>query len=218
MVSSSSFSGFRMPRQYALALMVASYAAGLAGLLLPQTQQLFQLMTPFHLLLTAILLFGFHPDWNKPFVLFCLLAFAVGYGIEVAGVHTGAIFGQYWYGDAFGPKLFEVPLLIGLNWLVLVYVTGVICEPLPWPIVLKATVAALLMVGLDVLIEPISGAYDFWYWEGNNIPLQNFFAWFITAFGLLLLFYRLPFVRRNSLALPLFILQLIFFVSLLLFT
>ena len=205
-------------KRFALGLMAASYAAGIIGLLLPQTQYLFQLLTPFHLLLTAGLLFWFHPHWNIKFVLFCLLAFAVGYGVEVAGVHTGVIFGQYWYGGAFGPKLLEVPLLIGLNWLVLVYVTGVICEPLKWPLPLKAAAAAVLMVGLDAFIEPISATYDFWYWANNEIPLQNFVAWFCTAWLLLLLFYLLPLQRRNFLALPLYIMQLIFFVSLLLFT
>ena len=154
MAPSSSISGFRFPKRYALGLMTASYLAGIIGLLLPQTQQLFQLLTPFHLLLTAVLLFGFHKTWNASFILFCLITFLIGYGVEVAGVHTGLIFGEYWYGDAFGFKQLEVPLLIGLNWLVLVYVTGVICEPLRWPVSFKAAAAALLMVGLDAVIEP----------------------------------------------------------------
>ena len=203
---------------YALALLAASYLAGIVGLLLPQTQQLFQQLTPFHLLLSAGLLLGYHPRWNRSFVLFCLLAFGVGWGIEVVGVHTGAVFGQYWYGKTFGIKLLEVPLLIGLNWLVLVYITGVICEPLKWPVFLKAALAAALMVGLDAMMEPLSATYDFWYWDNNEIPLQNFIAWFCTAYLLLLLFYKLPLARQNPLALPLYILQLIFFVSLLLFT
>lgn len=211
---------FRLqPRQrYALALMAASYAAGIAGLLIPQTRAFFQLLTPFHLLLTAGLLFAWHPHWHKRFIVFCTIAFAVGYGVEVLGVHTGAIFGQYWYGGAFGLKLLEVPLLIGLNWLVLVYVTGVICAPLRWHKALKAALAALMMVGLDGLIEPVAASYDFWYWADNTIPLQNFIAWYITAYLLLLLFYNMRLARPNPLAWPLYILQAIFFVSLLLFT
>lgn len=205
-------------QRYALALMTASYVAGIAGLLIPQTKDLFQLLTPFHLLLTAGLLFAWHPQWNTRFIIFCAIGFAVGYGVEVLGVHTGVVFGRYWYGEAFGAKLMDVPLLIGLNWLVLVYVAGVICEPLRWPRVIKSALAALMMVGLDLLIEPISAAYDFWYWADNKIPLQNFIAWYITAYLLLFLFYTMPLLRRNPLALPLYILQFIFFVSLLLFT
>ncbi|EMR01775.1 carotenoid biosynthesis protein [Cesiribacter andamanensis] len=142
----------------------------------------------------------------------------MGYGVEVLGVHTGAIFGEYWYGGAFGPKVLEVPLLIGLNWLVLVYCCGTICQRLALPTPLKAALAAALMVGLDFFIEPISARYDFWYWQENIIPAQNFIAWFITAFLLLVLFYVLPIRRGNFLALPLYIMQLLFFASLLLFT
>ncbi|AHM61672.1 hypothetical protein D770_17100 [Flammeovirgaceae bacterium 311] len=205
-------------RRYAPVLLAASYLTGLVGLLIPQSRELFQLLTPFHLLLTAAILFWFHREWNAPFMLFCGLAFAVGYGVEVAGVHTGKIFGEYRYGDAFGVKLFEVPLLMGLNWLVLVYIAGVICEPLRWPAWAKAALAAAMLIVLDMLMEPITSTYDFWYWADGEIPLQNFIAWFVTAYLLLLLFYLLPLQRHNPMALPLYIMQLIFFGSLFLFT
>ncbi|WP_224999841.1 carotenoid biosynthesis protein [Cesiribacter sp. SM1] len=205
-------------KRYAPLLLAASYAAGVVGLLLPQSRQLFQLLTPFHLLLTASILFWFHKGWSRQFILFCLVAFGVGYGVEVAGVHTGKIFGEYRYGGAFGFKIFEVPLLIGLNWLVLVYIAGVICAPLKWPAWARAGIAAALLIGLDVLMEPVSGTFDFWYWANDKIPLQNFVAWFATAYLLLLLFYLLPLQRQNRMALPLYIMQLLFFVSLLLFT
>lgn len=198
--------------------MAASYLAGAIGLLLPQTRSLFQALTPFHLLLTAGLLFWFHQDWNKSFLFFCATAFLIGYAVEVVGVHTGAVFGDYWYGEAFGLKVLEVPLLIGLNWLVLVYCCGVICARFPLPLPIKAALAAALMVGLDFIIEPISAHYDFWYWQHNIIPAQNFIAWFITAYLLMVIFYVLPLQRRNPLALPLYLMQLFFFASLLLFT
>jgi uncharacterized membrane protein len=207
-----------LPKNFALALLAASYLAGLIGLLLPQTRLLFQALTPFHLLLTSGLLFWFHRDWSRPFLLFCAIAFLVGYGIEVLGVHTGAVFGHYWYGESFGLKVLEVPLLIGLNWLVLVYCCGIICAPLQLPTPLKAALAAALMVGLDFLIEPISAKFDFWYWQDNIIPAQNFIAWYLTAYGLIALFYVLPLNRSNSLARPIYIMQLLFFASLLLFT
>jgi putative membrane protein len=36
--------------------------------------------------------------------------------LEVVGVKTGLIFGEYKYGSTLGIKLFEVPLIIGFNW------------------------------------------------------------------------------------------------------
>jgi uncharacterized membrane protein len=42
--------------------------------------------------------------------------------------------------------------------------------------------AALLMVALDVLIEPVAVALDFWQWENAVIPIQNFVMWFANGF------------------------------------
>jgi len=47
----------------------------------------------------------------------------IGFLIEVIGVKTGYIFGRYYYGQSLGYHLLSVPLLIGLNWGVLLYST-----------------------------------------------------------------------------------------------
>ena len=43
---------------------------------------------------------------------------------EILGVNYGLIFGKYDYGDNLGLKLLGVPLLIGLNWVVLTFICG----------------------------------------------------------------------------------------------
>ena len=35
---------------------------------------------------------------------------------------------------------------------------------------------------LDVLIEPVAIKLDYWSWENNVIPLQNYVMWFIVSF------------------------------------
>jgi putative membrane protein len=40
------------------------------------------------------------------------------------GVHTGILFGNYKYGNALGLKLNDVPILIGINWFIVVYACG----------------------------------------------------------------------------------------------
>lgn len=40
----------------------------------------------------------------------------VGFAVEALGVTTGVIFGAYHYTDRMGPRLHEVPLVIGINW------------------------------------------------------------------------------------------------------
>ena len=82
---------------------------------------------------------------------------------------------------------------------------------------LKVLLTALLMVGLDVMIEPVAIALDFWQWSGGNIPLQNYVAWFITAALLAALQFPLGRVRYFSLAPYFLIIQALFFILLRLF-
>lgn len=201
-----------------LALLTATYLAGIIGLLLPLSASLFQALTPFNLLLSAAILFSFHRQWNGAFMLFCGICLLSGYFVEVAGVATGLIFGSYAYGPTLGWQLLGVPLIIGLNWLMLIYSTGSICAGLSLPPVLKAGLASGLMVLLDIFIEPVAMAYSFWQWENNVVPWQNYAAWFIISFSLHLLFFLLPFRKKNPAAKYLYLLQLVFFIILCLFT
>ena len=201
-----------------LVLMAATYLAGLIGLQFSFTLPYFQALTPFNLLLSAAILLSFHTDWNRPFFLFCLISYLTGFFVEVAGVASGLIFGQYAYGATLGLKWWNVPLIIGLNWLMLIYCTGVICHNLRTHLVLKAALASGLMVLLDVFIEPVAIAFDFWSWDTPHIPIQNYIAWFVVSFFLHLLFFSLPFRKENPAAKFLYLFQLLFFIILYLFT
>lgn len=198
----------------ALAVLVIFHGVGLWGLLLSGNPAYFQQLTPMNLLLTNVLLFGFHRHWNGAFVLFAAVVFAVGFLSEVVGVHTGLLFGDYSYGAALGAKLWEVPLLIGLNWLMLVYTTGHISNYTGLPWLAKALVGAGLMVLLDYFIEPVAMRYDFWGWEGSHIPLSNFIGWFGVALLLQLYFQRANIFKQNRLAPYVYLVQLVFFICL----
>ncbi|GAB3203059.1 putative membrane protein [Pontibacter aydingkolensis] len=197
----------------ALAVLVIFHAVGFWGLLFSGEPAYFQNLTPMNLLLTNALLFAFHRSWNRAFILFAILVFAVGYFSEVVGVHTGLLFGDYTYGQALGLKVWEVPVLIGLNWLMLVYVTGHISNYSNWHWIAKAILGAGLMVLLDYFIEPVAMRFDFWSWSQSDIPLSNYVGWFIVAFILQLYFQKAAFIKRNRLALFVYFVQLLFFVS-----
>lgn len=201
-----------------IGLMAATYLAGVIGLQLSFTRPWFLALTPFNLLLSAAILFSFHKDLNRAFWLFCILSFLTGFFTEVAGVASGLIFGQYSYGNTLGVKWLGVPLIIGINWLMLIYSTGIICSGLKVHFVLKAAAAAFLMVLLDLFIEPVAIASDFWSWETLPVPVQNYVAWFVLSFFLHLLFYSLPFRKENPAAKFLYLFQLVFFMILCLFT
>ncbi len=141
-----------------------------------------------------------------------LITLFAGYWVEVLGVHTSFIFGSYRYGPTLGIKLWEVPVIIGLNWFMLVYATGSISNRLPLSLFGKAATGALLMVFLDFFIEPFAISRHLWQWHNNTIPLQNYLAWFIIAFLLNVLYHRLPFTKANLFAKYLYLIQLGFFV------
>lgn len=198
----------------ALAVLVIFHCVGLWGLLLSDDPEYFQQLTPMNLLLTNALLFSFHRRWNSAFVLFAAVVFAVGFLSEVIGVHTGLLFGDYSYGEALGVKLWDVPLLIGLNWLMLVYTTGHVSNYTKLPWLAKALAGALLMVLLDYFIEPVAMRYDFWSWQGSHIPASNFIGWFGMAFLLQLYFQKGSFFKQNRLAPYVYLVQFLFFICL----
>ncbi len=198
----------------AIFILLVLHAVGIWGLLFSGQTESFQRLTPFNLIVSNILLFAFHRDWRPCFIIFVLVCAFFGFFAEVAGIHTGLIFGEYSYGESLGYKVLDVPLLIGLNWLMLVYATGSLFSLARVPLPLRVLGAALLMVALDMLIEPVAIQFDFWSWNGNDIPVSNFIGWFGVALVLQVLFQLMPFGKQNNLAPWLLIIQTLFFLLL----
>ena len=193
-------------------ILILAYVAGLIGLQIPAVAPLFRLLTPINLLATLGVVLYFHTDWRPAFYFYCLLAVLTGYFVELLGVRTGYVFGgPYAYGAGLGLKLVDIPPIIGINWLLLTYCFGSVCDRLPWPVYLKTVAAATGMVALDLLIEPVAIRLDFWTWFGNPIPIQNYVGWWFVAAVLLSVWYGLPFRKTNRIATLVIGLQLLFF-------
>lgn len=198
----------------AFRLLLAMHIAGAIGLAIPVSRDFFQFLTPFNLLATAAIIFHFEEKKTANYIVLIIVTFLVGYAVEVAGVHTGIIFGEYSYGRTLGIKVFEIPLAIGLNWAILIYASGLASDRLPIPKVLKALAGAIIMVALDFLIEPVAVKLDFWSWTLESIPLRNYLAWFLISLILHLFYQFLPFSKNNPLAIRLLCIQVLFFLIL----
>ncbi len=110
------------------------------------------------------------------------------FAIEWYGVKSGRVFGDYVYGAVLQPQLDSVPLVIGLAWLqslvsAVAVAQGLLRRPGTFR---RLWIAALLMVVLDVAMEPAAVALGYWSWPGGFVPLQNYFAWFILSILFLL--------------------------------
>ena len=197
-------------------VVILFYSVGVAGIALPYTRPFFVVLIPLALLLSFALIAVLHNlSESKSEVIVLVLIFVLSYLIEVAGVNTKAVFGSYIYGDALGLKLFGTPLLIGINWVMLVYCSASILEMTRWPVPIQILLASLMMVLYDVVLERVAPLLDMWSWEGDSIPGQNFLAWFVVATGFHVLMKWRKVRTINPVAPAIFICQIIFFIVIL---
>ena len=117
---------------------------------------------------------------NKDVFLFASI-FVIGYTAEFLGVNYQILFGDYSYGRSLGIKLFEVSLIIGCNWLLLALISQALIKRIfsnGWLIIIFSS---LLMVFIDIYIEPVAPLLDFWEFKENIVPFSNYRDWFIVA-------------------------------------
>lgn len=195
----------------AFGLLSAMHVAGIIGLSFEETRAAFQLLTPFNLFSTAAILLHFEEHKGMNYLFFIISTFILGFGFEVIGVQTGAVFGNYTYGETLGFKWLDVPLTIGLNWVVLIYLTRGVASKItrsPFGIIL---LSSALMVLLDLLIEPVAIKFDFWRWEDGYIPLKNYLGWFALSCLIQGIGLKLFPISNNQLYLRILGLEFIFF-------
>ena len=198
--------------QKALIFLGIFYIVGLIGFIFPIHPD-FAKLTPFHLLLSLGVALSFHRAWSLPMLFFLWICGVAGFFIEVVGTNTGWIFGTYRYGKTLGFQLWDTPLSMAINWILTAYTAGMTTQILAENkhILVKFVIAALLMVSLDVLIEPIAMRFDFWQWKDNCIPMQNYVGWFVSSLPLLGIFFLANGTQQNKVAFGVFILQATFF-------
>jgi putative membrane protein len=142
-------------------------------------------------------------------VMFAIMV--LGFIVEVIGVMTGALFGEYHYGASLGWKFYDVPLVIGVNWLIMVFAAHAVAGIFFSHWLLLSLSSALLMVGMDYLIEPVAMQLDFWQWKDDVVPFRNYAAWFVFGFLFQLMFTKAIRPGRNAVAILLYALMALFF-------
>lgn len=193
-----------------IAILTILYAVGAIGLSVGYEDWILPL-TPFLMVTSLVLILVFQKSESGWLWLVTGALAMVMYIVELLGVHTKAIFGEYSYGMTLGFNVLGAPPVIGINWMMLAFASRAIAVKFvqkKWAI---AAVAAILMTGLDVLIEPMAPVMDMWYWAGGAPPLLNFISWFLFAFGIQLCLNGLRLKDNNYVGIFVYILQLLFF-------
>jgi putative membrane protein len=192
-------------------VLVILHLVGVVGILIPQTRSLVLSLSAINLFLGFIVILLSEKKNLTGILVFSLIAFLIGYGSELIGVHTGALFGNYWYGANLGLKLMEVPLIIGINWGVLAITSASLTQKFINNIYIKIGVNSLLMVFFDFIMEPVAMKSDFWSWENDVIPIYNYVCWFFVALILQAIYLNFFKNRTNKVLNALFLIQLLFF-------
>ncbi len=217
--------------QIATGIAIFFHAIGLVGMLFTDNNFFVQ-STPFNLLLSFLLLVWTHPEKNKSFYFFIGIVFIVGFLSEVVGVNTGLLFGEYHYSKILGIQLFQVPILIAVNWFIIIYCSGIGTHVLLNKVInrvvkdynepslkLKAMSVifdgASLAVLFDWLMEPVAIKLGFWTWGGDgSVPFYNYFCWLLISILLLTVFNFFNFRKENKFAVNLLLTQALFFLIL----
>lgn len=220
--------------RWALIIAMIFHAVGIVGILWID-QAGFVAMTPYNLLLSLLLILWTQEKLNIPFLIFFLVAFQTGFFTEYLGVNRQLLFGYYQYKDVLGVKLYGVPLIIGVNWFMIVYccaVTTILLFNYIGNLLMKkpisernfflqltiVVVGALMAMSFDWLMEPVAIKLGFWTWLSNGIiPIKNYWDWFFVSAFLILIFLQVNIKRNNLFAFYLLCIQSLFFILLRLF-
>ena len=110
-----------------------------------------------------------------------LIVFLFTFFSEWIGVNYGWIFGSYNYGNSLSIKFGGVPLMIGVNWVLLCIISRQFFNGFISNKYLIVILSTFLMLVIDIILEPIAPMLDFWEWDKIIVPFSNYRDWFIVA-------------------------------------
>jgi len=174
--------------------------------------------TPYVLSLTLLLLILNHDLSDKKSKIGLILIFLFGLIVEILGVNYGLFFGEYSYGANLGPKIYEVPYVIGFNWVLLIITTGSVSDKLiKGKEIYKILFASFLMVLIDLFIEKSAPKLDFWEFVISPVPFSNYLWWFIFSLCFQYIFFKTVKTKEYNLSSNILVIQFLFFGMLVVF-
>lgn len=199
-----------MKEKTGITLIFILYSVGLVCMFISSLKPSVLALTPYTLLISFILLLSSY-KWKKSLLMVSVTLMVLGFLVEWLGVKTGWVFGSYAYGSVLGPKLFDVPLIIGVNWAMLALICHGMAHffvPHQWGSIF---LGAALMTGMDFLMEPVAVANGYWHWKDGIIPVYNYVCWFVVAWIANALIHRVSLTKMNNISLVLFLVLNLFF-------
>jgi putative membrane protein len=143
------------------------------------------------LLFLVASLLAAYKEWKEA-PLLVILGSLVGFFSEFLGLSFGVPFGRYRYLRFRIATLFNVPIPIIIAWGTYLYTSYLASLALTRDKWRRLVLASLLMVLLDLAIDPAMVSAGFWEWLDTGpwfgIPMSNFVGWFTVSFVATLLY------------------------------
>lgn len=138
----------------------------------------------------------------KNAVVFFLIVNVIAMFYENLSILTTFPFGDYYYTDGMGQKIFLVPFGINLAYFGMSYICWTIADVLTEHystklsgkmVIIKPAIAGFIMVMWDLLFDPfMSTVLENWIWRKGGayfgVPFSNFIGWYLCVFTMLFLF------------------------------
>jgi putative membrane protein len=129
-------------------------------------------------------------------LIFFAICLIVGNAFENLGVVTGFPFGRYYFTNAMGPKLFQVPILLGLAYVGMGYLSWTLGRIIVGnlrsslvgaQVITVPLVATFPMVAWDFANDPVwTNINHLWVWQRGGayfgVPLTNFLGWYLVVY------------------------------------
>jgi bisanhydrobacterioruberin hydratase len=202
-------------KSYFLYFLILVYVSGSIGFVV--NPAFFSPFTPFTLLFTCFVFLMHQPLSDKKYISAFFSIAVLGYIVELIGIKTGLLFGNYSYGNGLGFKLFDVPLIISINWAMLICAGIVTVSKVFSNKFIVISVTALVVTFIDLIIEQVAQKLDFWQFEGGLAGLHNYLGWIGVVFFTSFIFYPSIIKGNSKVSSIVLILQIIFFTTLFIF-
>ncbi|MCD8101032.1 MAG: carotenoid biosynthesis protein [Alistipes sp.] len=191
---------------------VRFYAVGALLFMIPFTRNLFISITALSLLLVIFSVFYFNRDRKPAQIAWGVFIVISSFLLEYYGVATGSVFGDYSYGRGLAPLVEGTPLIIGLNWLFLVYSTHLLADKICGTAPGRVLCASLLMVLYDLVVEWVAPYMEMWSFGSGYPPPRNFVVWFAASLVYHTGYELFPLRHDNPSARFLYAAQIVFFI------
>ncbi len=183
-------------------ILVFAITNTIAGL---SDSKLIQELNPFIAVLAFMVFSVMHGIKNmggRNMLVFFMLTTIISWSYETLSILTGFPFGNYYYTELLGPKLWLVPLLIMPAYFGVLYLSWLIAHVLLDKISLRFSkekvfvvplIASFVMVIWDLCMDPFMATISKnWIWEDGGaywgVPFVNYMGWFLCVYTIFQMF------------------------------